>query len=46
MSFCRFFGISGEVYPSTLAASDFIKSVRGDTRQAAPSVALNENLAK
>src|SRR5207302_11211130 len=23
MSFCRFFGISGEVYPSTLAASDF-----------------------
>jgi flavin reductase (DIM6/NTAB) family NADH-FMN oxidoreductase RutF len=27
MSFCRFFGMGGEVYPSRLAASDFMKLV-------------------
>jgi flavin reductase (DIM6/NTAB) family NADH-FMN oxidoreductase RutF len=27
MSFCRFFGLGGEVHPSRLAASDFMKSV-------------------
>jgi flavin reductase (DIM6/NTAB) family NADH-FMN oxidoreductase RutF len=29
MSFCRFFGLGGEVYPSRLADSDFMKFVRG-----------------
>jgi flavin reductase (DIM6/NTAB) family NADH-FMN oxidoreductase RutF len=27
MSFCRFFGLGGEVYPSRLAESDFMKSI-------------------
>ena len=27
MSFCRFFGLSGEVHPSRLAESDFMKSI-------------------
>jgi len=31
MSFCRFFGIGDEVYPSRLAKSDFMKFVRNGT---------------
>jgi flavin reductase (DIM6/NTAB) family NADH-FMN oxidoreductase RutF len=35
MSFCRFFGLAGEVHPSRLAESDFMKFVtRGTTSQA------------
>jgi flavin reductase (DIM6/NTAB) family NADH-FMN oxidoreductase RutF len=35
MSFCRFFGLGGEVHPSRLADSDFMKFVtRGTTSQA------------
>ncbi len=28
MSFCRFFGLGGDVHPSRLAASNFMKFVR------------------
>lgn len=31
MSFCRFFGIGDEAYPSRLAESDFMKFVRNGT---------------
>lgn len=31
MSFCRFFGLGGEVHPSRLAESDFMTFVRGGT---------------
>jgi flavin reductase (DIM6/NTAB) family NADH-FMN oxidoreductase RutF len=30
MSFCRFFGLGGEVHPSRLAESDFMRFVRGE----------------
>jgi len=32
MSFCRFFGLGGEVHPSRLAESDFMNFVRGGTQ--------------
>lgn len=35
MSFCRFFGLSGEIHPSRLAESDFMKSVNGGAGVAA-----------
>jgi hypothetical protein len=38
MSFCRFFGLGGEVYPSRLAESDFMKVVaHGPPPQSAES---------
>ena len=40
MSFCRFFGMGGEVHPSRLAESDFVKAVaRGTGSPAAPATA-------
>jgi hypothetical protein len=37
MSFCRFFGIGGEVHPSRLAESDFMKFVRNEIGKASVS---------
>jgi flavin reductase (DIM6/NTAB) family NADH-FMN oxidoreductase RutF len=43
MSFCRFFGLSGEVHPSRLADSDFMKFVtRQATAQPLDSTATGE----
>jgi flavin reductase (DIM6/NTAB) family NADH-FMN oxidoreductase RutF len=39
MSFCRFFGLGGEVHPSCLAESDFMKVVTQGTATAAVSSA-------
>jgi flavin reductase (DIM6/NTAB) family NADH-FMN oxidoreductase RutF len=40
MSFCRFYGLGGEVHPSRLAASNFMTAVRGGVpAQAAAAVA-------
>jgi flavin reductase (DIM6/NTAB) family NADH-FMN oxidoreductase RutF len=40
MSFCRFFGLGGEVHPSRLAESDFMKSVlKPNVSMGAPSLA-------
>lgn len=38
MSFCRFFGVGDEVYPSRLAASDFMKAVSLPATQAMNSL--------
>jgi flavin reductase (DIM6/NTAB) family NADH-FMN oxidoreductase RutF len=37
MSFCRFFGLGGEVHPSRLAESDFMKFVNGGVFAAQPA---------
>jgi hypothetical protein len=40
MSFCRFFGLSGEVHPSRLAESDFMKFV---SRTMVPSASMSNS---
>jgi len=40
MSFCRFFGLGGEVHPSRLAESDFMKFVHAAPVHASESVAV------
>jgi flavin reductase (DIM6/NTAB) family NADH-FMN oxidoreductase RutF len=43
MSFCRFFGLGGEVHPSRLAESDFMKFMtQGTTSQPANSLGKHE----
>jgi flavin reductase (DIM6/NTAB) family NADH-FMN oxidoreductase RutF len=37
MSFCRFFGVGGELHPSRLAASDFMKSMHQGTDSKPPA---------
>lgn len=40
MSFCRFFGLGGEVHPSRLAESNFMKFVQQGAQTAPPPVAV------
>jgi hypothetical protein len=39
MSFCRFFGLGGEVHPSRLAGSNFMTAMRGAPVSAAAGAA-------
>ncbi len=41
MSFCRFFGLGGEVHPSRLAESDFMKFVTREIPPQASSIGEN-----
>jgi hypothetical protein len=44
MSFCRFFGLGGELHPSRLAASDFMKFVHQGPGSKSPDGSRNLDL--